>query len=69
MKLELKEAKVDRQLMDDIGKEMKEQLDKYDRSFPNAKKMLKRSLPLRRVVKITKKRNLWLHSERKKLKG
>ena len=69
MKMELKEAKVDRQLMADIKKEMKEHLYKYHKTLSKGKKMLKRNLPLRRVVKITRKRNLSLHSERKILKG
>ena len=55
--------------MVDFEKEMKEHLDKYDKTLSNANKTLKRSLPLRRVVKNTRKRNLWLQSERKNLKG
>lgn len=65
VKSKLKESMVDRQLMENFVKEMKEQLDKYDKTFSNAKKMLKISLVLQNI----RKRNLWLYSERKKLKG
>ena len=69
IKLKSQEAKVDRKLMEDFKEEVNDKLNQYDQSLTNAKKLLKRTLPLRRVMKQNKKRNLWLQSERKKLKG
>lgn len=69
MKLQLKESRVNIKLMDYFEKEMKVQLYKYDRCLSDSKRMLKISLPFRRVVKITRKRNIWLQCERKNLKG
>ena len=55
--------------MEDFKEEVNDQLSQYDQSLTNAKNLLKRALPLRRVMKHTRKINLWLHSKRKKLKG
>ena len=68
-KLELQEAKVDSLLMEDFKENVNDQLNQYDESLTNAKKLLKRTFPLRRVMKHTRKRNLWLQAERRKLKG
>ena len=67
-KLELQEAKIDRKLMEEFKEKVNEKINQYDDSFTNPKKLLKRTLPLRRVMKHTRKRNIWLQVERKKLK-
>ena len=69
IKLELQEAKVDRKVMEYFKEEVNDQLNQYDKSLTNAKKLLKRTLPLRRVMKHTRKRKLLLQSKRKNLKG
>ena len=68
-KLELQEAKVDINLMEYFKEKVHQQLSQYDESLTNAKKLLKMTLPLRRVMKHTRNRNIWLQSERKKLKS
>ena len=55
--------------MEYFNEEVNDQLNQYDESLTNAKRLLKRTLPLRRVMKNTIKRNLWLQSERKNLEG
>ena len=68
-KLELEEAKLDRKMVDEFKEKVNKQINHYDESLTNANKLLKRTLPLRRVMKHTRKRNIWLQTERKKLKG
>ena len=45
-KLEFQEAKVDRKLMEDFKEKVNEQLNQYDESLTNFKKLLKMTLPL-----------------------
>ena len=69
IKLELHEAMVDIKLMEYFKEEVNDQLNQYDESLTNAKNLLKRTLPLRRVMKHTRKRKFWLQFEKKKLKS
>ena len=67
--LELEEAKLERKMVEEFKEKFNEKISHYDEALTNAKKLLKRTLPLRRVMKHTRKRNIWLQEERKKLKS
>ena len=54
--------------MEYIKEKVNEKLNQYDESLTNTKKLLKKTLPLRREMKHTRKRNLWLQAKRKNLK-
>lgn len=67
-KLELEEGKLDKKMMEEFKEKVNEKINHYDETFANAKKLLKITLLLCRVMTHTRKRNIWLQAERKKLK-